>query len=307
MSLKRRAARAVTRVTGYRLVRDTGSGGTPRRPVPAPPAPARQRFDGHVSAEALASAREAGGDRLLERPAFILSSVRSGSTLLRVLVNSHSALYAPHELHLRDLRVNPKSKYVRQAMAELDADQRELEYLLWDRVLHRALQREGKRTLVNKTPNDVFIWDRILECWPDARFVYLFRHPAAVVDSWNRARDYWTREETAADVLRYASKMEEARAAHPGLALRYEDLTADPEGETRRLCDFLGVPWEPSMLEYGRAAHGTFAPGLGDWSETIKSGRVQSARPLPPESEVPPSLKATAEAWGYLGAPSRAV
>src|SRR5215207_5047779 len=43
--------------------------------------------------------RTAAGDRLLVAPAFVLSSVRSGSTLLRVLLATHSQIHAPHELH----------------------------------------------------------------------------------------------------------------------------------------------------------------------------------------------------------------
>src|SRR3954449_1384914 len=74
------------------------------------------------------------GDRLVARPAFILSTVRSGSTLLRVLLNSHSRIHAPQELHLRYLSVNIKSKWGVTAMRELGLDARGLEYLLWDRV-----------------------------------------------------------------------------------------------------------------------------------------------------------------------------
>ena len=54
------------------------------------------------------------------------------------------------------------------------------------------------------------------------------------------------------------------------------------------------------MLEYGRVGHGRFRAGLGDWSENIKSGRVQPAAPLPPADEVPAPLRAVCRTWGYL-------
>ncbi|XDO64283.1 sulfotransferase [Streptomyces sp. RLB1-33] len=44
--------------------------------------------------------------RLVDSPVFVLSSVRSGSTLLRVLLNSHSQIRAPHEMHLRTVHVH---------------------------------------------------------------------------------------------------------------------------------------------------------------------------------------------------------
>ena len=46
-------------------------------------------------------------------------------------------------------------------MKEMGLDEERLEYLLWDRVLHRELAGSGKPRLVTKTPNDVFIADRI--------------------------------------------------------------------------------------------------------------------------------------------------
>ncbi|MFJ8165549.1 hypothetical protein ACIRBY_32180 [Streptomyces sp. NPDC096136] len=39
-------------------------------------------------------------DRLVPSPVFLLSAVRSGPTLLRCVLDSHSRLHAPHELHL---------------------------------------------------------------------------------------------------------------------------------------------------------------------------------------------------------------
>src|SRR5579875_3716107 len=59
------------------------------------------------------------GDRLLTAPVFIMSSVRSGSTLLRVLLDTHSQIHAPHELHLRSIKVQLANSYVAKAMAEL--------------------------------------------------------------------------------------------------------------------------------------------------------------------------------------------
>jgi hypothetical protein len=237
------------------------------------------------------------GDRLLERPAFILSSVRSGSTLLRVLVDSHSELHSPHELHLRDLAVSVRTKPATKAMGELGLDAEHLEYLLWDRLLHRELGRHGKRYLVNKTPNDVFVADRIRACWPDARFIYLLRHPAAIARSRGEARPQDSEEQNVAMVRRYADALERARQRWPGHVVRYEDLTADPEAELRRLCSYLGVAFESQMLEYERFDHGRYKVGLGDWTEKIRSGVIHPAEPAP--EHVPEGLHDLVRAWGY--------
>jgi Sulfotransferase family len=274
MAWKGRLNRALGRATGWEL-----------RPVSVRKTP-RIRVDPTV-------------DRLLAAPVFILCSIRSGSTLLRALLDSHSELHAPHELHLRDLQVREASKYAVRAMRELGLDQKELEYLLWDRLLDWELQNSGKARFVNKTPADVFIWRRIAECWPDAGFIFLLRHPLAILRSRQAVRPQDSIEQHLEMVLGYANALEEARRELQGLTLRYEELTADPIGATKRVCDFLQVAWEPQMLDYGRFEHGRYRPGLGDWGEQIESGRVQPARALPRAEEAPGPLLELVSAWGY--------
>lgn len=240
------------------------------------------------------------GDRLLTAPVFVLSSVRSGSTLLRLILDTHSQICAPHELHLRRITSKVTARFGRIALEHLDLDERDLRYLLWDRLLHLILQRSGKQLFVNKTPNDAFIWGDIVSCWPDARFIFLHRNPAAMLDSWDQAMADLTRDEAARDILSYAVAMEQARSARGGLVVRYEDLVGDPEKETRRICEYLGVPWEASMLDYGAVEHSGMRRGLGDWSEKVRSGSVQATAADTPLPAVPDVLRPIAEAWNYL-------
>jgi hypothetical protein len=237
------------------------------------------------------------GDRLVARPAFILCTLRSGSTLLRVLLDSHSKLHAPHEIHLRYVSVKLDATWSERSMKEMGLDERGLEYLLWDRLLHRELAVSGKPYLVDKTPNNVFIADRLKECWPDARFIFLLRHPAAIARSRKAIRPDADPEKNVEMILRYCEALEQARQAHDGITVRYEDLTADPAAVTRDVCAFLDVPWEAEMLEYGQFEHGRYRAGLGDWADKIRSGRVQEAEP--PPDEVPEPLRAVTAAWGY--------
>ncbi len=282
MNLKQSVNAVLTRATGYQLSKARPAGGRrPRRP--------------------------AAGERLVEAPAFILSTLRSGSTLLRVLLDSHSQIHAPQELHLRYLDVSLKSKWAVTAMKEIGLDEEGLEYLLWDRVLHRELTASRKRMLVNKTPNDVFIADRIKECWPDARFIFLLRHPGAIVRSRQNLRP--DSEDSVETILRYGEALERAREGYDGLTVRYEDVTTDPEAQTRRVCKFLGLPWEAGMIDYGQHDHGRYRAGLGDWAGKIRTGQVQPAEPPPPPHEIPAELHPLCVAWGYLpatGAPAPA-
>jgi hypothetical protein len=235
----------------------------------------------------------------VDSPVFVLSSVRSGSTLLRVLLNSHSRIRAPHEMHLRTLHVRFTRDFTTDAMRELRLDEEELEHVLWDRVLHLELTRSGKDVIVDKTPANTLVWPRLHRCWPNARYILLLRHPGAIVDSLTRRRTDPDHRAIRAEVLGYAEKLEEARTRLDAHVVTYEALTAEPERTTRDLCAHLGVPWEPAMLDYGSQDHGTFRPKLGDWSTTVKSGRVQVAKRSDETIQLPPRLSELAKAWGY--------
>jgi LPS sulfotransferase NodH len=262
---------ALTRATGYQLQR-TGGGAAKRR--------------------------LRGGDRLIEAPVFVICTLRSGSTLLRVLLDSHSQIRSPHELHLRYVSVNFDQKWAERSMKELGLDERAAEYLLWDRLLHRELTASRKSIIADKTPNNVFIVDRLREAWPDARFIFLLRHPGAIA----RSRQKYKGEGADELIIKYVEALEAARQTYDGHTVRYEDLTANPERELRKICDFLGVPYEATMLDYGQFDHGRYKSGLGDWNEKIKSGAIQPPEPPPPLDEIDPALREMCAKWGYLDA-----
>ncbi|MFB9531245.1 sulfotransferase family protein [Nonomuraea roseola] len=244
-------------------------------------------------------------DRLLRGPVFVLSSVRSGSTLLRVLLNSHPLVHAPHEMHVRRLAVSLTTEPVQQAMEALGHRPSDIEHILWDRLLHRELARSGKQVIVDKTPSNVFAHRRLATCWPDARFVFLMRHPVSIARSWHEADpERRPLPEAVRHTLQYMRHLQQARQRLQGLDLRYEHLVEDPERELRRVCAFLGVAFDPVMLEYGRQDHGEYVKGIGDWSDKIRSGRVQGGRPLPGPDEVPEELRQITADWGYPVTPS---
>jgi hypothetical protein len=275
----------LAKATGYQLTRLDEPAGVVHAPGKAVNKPLKRR-----------------GDRLVPSPVFLLSSVRSGSTLLRVILDTHSQICAPHELHLRVLKVSITQKYGRASIRQMGLDERKLEHLLWDRLLHRELSNSGKKVIVDKTPNNLFMWKRLPQAWPQARFIFLLRHPAGVVDSLMRLKPNQVEDEVIAKVKRYTELMDAAREGLTGRTVRYEELTAEPERVTKEICDYLGVDWEPGMLDYGAASHGPYKPKLGDWSDKIRSGQIDSDIVLPSDDEVPAELRDAARRWGYLNA-----
>jgi hypothetical protein len=282
MAWKSKVNAAIEGITGYNITRAQPPAPKDVKDVPRPPV-------------------DPVSDRLLHAPVFVLSPVRSGSTLLRVMLDSHSRIHAPHELHVRRIAVTLTTDPVRQAMEALGHRISDIEHILWDRMLHRELLRSGKEIIVDKTPSNVFAHRRISTCWPDARFIYLLRHPASIARSWHEA-DPQERpmEEAVRHTLQYMRYLQEARRRRDGLEVRYEALVDDPEAELGRICAFLGVDYEPGMIMYGDKDHGEFVKGIGDWRDKIRSGRVQPGRPLPAPEDVPEELREICAAWGYL-------
>jgi hypothetical protein len=247
------------------------------------------------------------GNRLVNSPVFLLAPTRSGSTLLRVILDTHSQICAPHELHLQTLHVSISPDFGNLAMRPLGMNERRLEHLLWDRLLDRELAASGKKIIVDKTPNNLWIWERLPEAWPKARYLFLIRHPGSIYNSLMRVgtrggtgESKRSPDEAVARVVKYVELMEAARAGLSGLTVRYEDVTTDPPAATQRICEFLHVPWEASMLDYGAVDHGPYRAKLGDWGDKIKSGKVNSDIVIPTPEEVPAGLHDACRTWGYL-------
>ncbi|OLT35202.1 hypothetical protein BJF79_07105 [Actinomadura sp. CNU-125] len=211
-------------------------------------------------------------------------------------------VHSPHELHFTKLRVVLANEFGEGAMKILGVTRQDLEHLLWDRLLHRQLVRSGKQVIVEKSPDNLCRWERLQDCWPDARYIFLLRHPSHIVDSLYAAHPELGRERLYEEHLsRFVEPMRRARESLGGITVRYEDFTADPASQAKRICAYLGLPWEPAMLEYGRVSR-RFRYGIGDWGERIRSGRVQPMRPLPLLDEVPTQLHDWCRAWGYMPA-----
>ncbi len=128
----------------------------------------------------------------------------------------------------------------------------------------------GKRLWVEKTPGHVFHVPLINRFAPDAKFIHLIRdgkdvvaslwevthkHPQSWFGAWDldQCIDYWNR---AID----SSLKWSAHADH--LVVDYERLTRDPQRESRRLCDFLGMAHCDEMTnQYSDTASNIVRPG----------------------------------------------
>lgn len=222
---------------------------------------------------------ERSGDRLIEAPIFILPVAHADAGLLQVLLNGHSKIRAPRGLTLPALEVRPSRDYSEDVMGSLGLSRSELDHLLWDRLLHHELESTGKELVVSKASAST--WQRIASAWPDGRYVFLLRDPAAVFELALKFSDGTDEDAVTQIVLDDLTEIEAARQALSGISVKCEELAVDPQSQTRRICDHLGVSWELEMLY-----------------ENQQHFDVRAALPMP-SVELPEPLRDIAKLWGY--------
>jgi len=224
-----------------------------------------------------------------ERLVFLISAPRSGSTLLARMLGAHSQVFAPAEPHLMPplahlglherVRVAPYDPIITQrGLRELvsllpggEADYFAALRRATDALYAGALSASGRQLFVDKTPAYALVLDFLLRLYPQARYLVLTRHPIAiwssVVDSFYDG-DHEAAHQHNPILERYvpaiARFLREGRA--PTLHVRYEEIVRAPEAQLRAICEFLGLGFEPGMVEYGRASGPALHTdrGLGD-------------------------------------------
>jgi hypothetical protein len=127
----------------------------------------------------------------------------------------------------------------------------------------------------DKTPHYVHHVDHLLSVWPEARVVVLVRDGRDVALSLKRLpfgpNNAWAAAQWWARGVR-AGRMAVARHPDAVTCVRYEDIVADPEGEIGRLCGFLGLRFEPAMLDLRRVDRSRIVPDQAAWFPTIFEG-----------------------------------
>lgn len=162
---------------------------------------------------------------------FICGCGHTGSSLLNRILSHHPEIYTPgwETLMFAGTRRN---------VGELAR-------------LFRVAQLQGKRHLLEKSPPHVYAVNTIRSpsLLPGAKFVFMMRDGRDVATSIGRRRhgDYAA---GAREWIRAAGRIER-HLAEPGTMLfSYERFVDGPEAELRAVCDFIGVPFLPTLLEY---------------------------------------------------------
>jgi hypothetical protein len=251
---------------------------------------------------------------------FIVGCGRSGSTLLRAMLEAHPDLVVPPEApFVVDLarRRGPGPPDPEELLGQLGQNER---FALWGldpeqlkrqvgtpssladafRAVYRcAAEAAGAARYADKTPGNVLHLPMLADLFPEAVFVHLVRDgrdvaPSFVELGWSRSIEdaalHWR--------LRVLRGRESGAALAPGryLELRYEDLVAEPEAALRRLVAAFDLRFDPAMLDHrataGSVVAGTphpgyhtrlqepLTPGLRDWRRDLAPGDLVAVEVL---------------------------
>ena len=211
-------------------------------------------------------------------PVFIVGCQRSGTTVLRLILDSHSRISCgPETRFLADMERILTTDWHRLARFGFDQEDWSRRIATFFGGIHRDYATgRGKQRWADKTPRYALNIEFIARVFPDAQFVHVIRDARDVAVSHRKRFGYRSCVTSAFKWPRYIAA---ARAAGAALGparyheVRYDALVRDPETTVRDLLAFLGEEWEPQVLEFDKKPH-----DVGDQYQTQLSARRGSAQ-----------------------------
>lgn len=264
------------------------------------------------------------------RPFFVLGSYRSGTTLLRYMLDSHSGLLCPPETKfisgLQEFVDYPQALPGMRSLGYTEDDVLFEARRLVEALIGGCARRSGKRIWIDKTPSyvrDIEFIEKLF--FQQVSYIVVARHPLDCVDSMVRffqdenahapnrdiarkvrvhgkGRYGWARYWDEVYARLHALRLGSPERTH---LLRYEDLVADPEATLRPLLAFIGEPYEPAMV--AEAFSREHASGFQDSSirKTSEVHRRSVGRwkgwPAGEAAALWEIVGGTAEKFGYAG------
>ena len=244
-------------------------------------------------------------------PAFLVGFPRSGTTLLDTILMGHKGAHVLEEI--------PMIETVANTIGDLDAvgrmDDRAIAEMraLYFAELDKASPPPAGALVIDKNPLSMIRMPLIQRLFPDAKIILAMRHPCDVVlscymqnfkptEAMSSFLDLTNASRTYDRIFGYWEQCQSVLPLDVHM-LRYEAMVEDVESEVRPLFDFLGLDWDPSVLDHQKTARERGyirTPSYAQVTEKIyssASGRWQRYRNY--MNEVLPILEPWVQKYGY--------
>ncbi len=220
-------------------------------------------------------------------PLFIVGAQRSGTTLLRLILNAHSAIAIPEEGtfwmpllrsersalggRISGKKLQRYIEYIRKNSQfrawRLDAESKLQEILergdttlaeLMESVYSLYARSQNKMFWGDKTPSFFRKIDELSQLFPSAKFIHIVRDGRDVFLSMRKREP--SRDNIAVAALEWMRKVETASrsierlGSERGYVITYESLLENPEQEVANLCAFLNIEFEHGMSEFYKSS-----------------------------------------------------
>lgn len=203
------------------------------------------------------------------RLAFVLAPMRSGSTLLRKMLDAHGRLVSPPEtwflLPLLDIwngQAEAKGFNARQAAVALQTVANRTSFVNacseFAVKLYNEMLEPDSEYLIDKTPMYLRIADQLPAIFPDAKYIILVRDPRAIAWSshtWEKIQSKGLDSFIPGIANDFKTQYDFARKhVDSCIIVKYENLCNEPEAVCKQICEFLSVSFDNEMLKYGLSA-----------------------------------------------------
>ncbi len=196
-------------------------------------------------------------------PIFLIGAERSGTTLLRLMLNAHPQISWLNEFEYSVDRVTSQDKWpdLTEYKEYLSTDRifRATEFVVDDTLDYPGLvksfleqkQQRDQKPIIGATCHRHY--DSLLRLFPNARFIYLLRDPRDVANSnigmgW--AGNVWCGVDRWVEAENLWSNMKKTLSEENYIEIRSEELILSPEDNLTKICEFIGLEYDDQMMEY---------------------------------------------------------
>lgn len=226
---------------------------------------------------------------------FIVGCGRSGTTLLKTILNVHQDIAVTPETFFygsivrgernNQLDINAKIDFVfnKWWMKDFGLDKHDVEDNLdkiickndWDTVFLSIMKAYANKYNVKyvgeKTPAHMSRAQYFLETFVGSKVICIFRDPRAVYNSYKKTNVGTVSVVNVINEWKNAYNMHSQIKQYDGyISVRYEDLVESPEEVIKKIIGFIGVDFDPSLLNFHERHGSGFSPEQAHHANTLK-------------------------------------